>query len=169
MQRPGGRGPSRGAAAPVPRGLRLSQRDCANPQLREPSSLRISGCTLLPGGGDLPPAPWAAFKVQAEVPVPRQLIPAAPAPLPARGLRRRDRSMRLLRAALLCLSLSLGRCSEETAPDSHQQPPAESSYSDWGIDTIRDGFETVNSYFDSFLELLGGKNGVCQYRCRYGK
>lgn len=77
----------------------------------------------------------------------------------------------LLGAALLCLSLRLGQCSEEAAPDSpgQQDSQAESSFSDWGIDTIRDGFETVNSYFDSFLELLGGKNGVCQYRCRYGK
>ncbi|XP_064518207.1 group XIIB secretory phospholipase A2-like protein isoform X3 [Pseudopipra pipra] len=77
----------------------------------------------------------------------------------------------LLRAALLCLCLGPGQCSEGAAREStgHQDPQAESSYSDWGIDTIRDGFETVNSYFDSFLELLGGKNGVCQYRCRYGK
>ncbi|XP_017688165.1 PREDICTED: group XIIB secretory phospholipase A2-like protein isoform X1 [Lepidothrix coronata] len=77
----------------------------------------------------------------------------------------------LLRAALLCLCLGPGQCSEGAAREStgHQDPQEESSYSDWGIDTIRDGFETVNSYFDSFLELLGGKNGVCQYRCRYGK
>lgn len=91
-------------------------------------------------------------------------------PLLLAGLR--GCSMRLLlRAALLCLTLRLGRGTEEAAPDStgHQEPQAEPSYSDWGIDTIRDGFETVNSYFDSFLELLGGKNGVCQYRCRYGK
>uniref|UniRef100_A0A8C4WA27 Phospholipase A2 group XIIB n=1 Tax=Gopherus evgoodei TaxID=1825980 RepID=A0A8C4WA27_9SAUR len=59
---------------------------------------------------------------------------------------------------VLCLALSLGRCDEE-----------ESSLADWGIGTIRDGFETINGYFDSFLELLGGKNGICQYRCRYGK
>ncbi|NXP01956.1 PG12B protein, partial [Certhia brachydactyla] len=77
----------------------------------------------------------------------------------------------LLRALLLCLALSLGQCSEQAAPDSagHHENQAESSYSNWGIETIRDGFETVNGYFDSFLELLGGKNGVCQYRCRYGK
>uniref|UniRef100_A0A8D0CEF2 Group XIIB secretory phospholipase A2-like protein n=3 Tax=Scleropages formosus TaxID=113540 RepID=A0A8D0CEF2_SCLFO len=41
--------------------------------------------------------------------------------------------------------------------------------SDWGIGSIRDSFEAVNGYFDSFLEVLGGRNGVCQYRCRYGK
>nr|XP_041572967.1 group XIIB secretory phospholipase A2-like protein isoform X2 [Taeniopygia guttata] len=77
----------------------------------------------------------------------------------------------LLGAALLCLTLRPGQGSEEAAPHSpgQQDSQAQSSFSDWGIDTIRDGFETVNSYFDSFLELLGGKNGVCQYRCRYGK
>ncbi|NXJ69772.1 PG12B protein, partial [Rostratula benghalensis] len=80
--------------------------------------------------------------------------------------------MRLLfEAAVLCLTLGLGQCAEETTREStvHQAPQTESFYSDWGIGTIRDSFETVNSYFDSFLELLGGKNGVCQYRCRYGK
>ncbi|XP_014117125.1 PREDICTED: group XIIB secretory phospholipase A2-like protein isoform X5 [Pseudopodoces humilis] len=77
----------------------------------------------------------------------------------------------LLQAALLCLTLRLGHGTQEAAADSpgHQDPTPEPSYSDWGLDTIRGGFETVNSYFDSFLELLGGKNGVCQYRCRYGK
>lgn len=77
----------------------------------------------------------------------------------------------LLQAAVLCLTLGFGRCSEETTQENtaHQTAQAESSYSEWGIGTIRDSFETVNSYFDSFLELLGGKNGVCQYRCRYGK
>jgi secretory phospholipase A2 len=48
-------------------------------------------------------------------------------------------------------------------------PKAEESYSDWGLRHIRGSFESVNSYFDSFLELLGGKNGICQYRCRFGK
>lgn len=80
--------------------------------------------------------------------------------------------MRLLfEAAVLCLTLGFGRCTKETPQENtvHQTPQAESSYSDWGIGAIRDSFEMVNSYFDSFLELLGGKNGVCQYRCRYGK
>ncbi|KAF1477150.1 Group XIIB secretory phospholipase A2-like protein, partial [Pygoscelis antarcticus] len=80
--------------------------------------------------------------------------------------------MRLLfEAAVLCLTLGLGQCTEETTQEKtvHQAPQAELSYSDWGIEAIRNSFETVNSYFDSFLELLGGKNGVCQYRCRYGQ
>lgn len=100
-----------------------------------------------------------------------QLIPTAH-PCACPGAPGAGLSMRLLlEAALLCLTLRLGQCSDEAAPDStgHQDTQAQSSYSDWGIETIRDGFETVNSYFDSFLELLGGKNGVCQYRCRYGK
>ena len=40
---------------------------------------------------------------------------------------------------------------------------------DWGMDSLRGGFEAVNSYFDSMLELMGGRDGVCQYRCRYGE
>ena len=64
---------------------------------------------------------------------------------------------------VLWLSLAGGLAQSDTSRD------AEESYSDWGLRHIRGSFESVNSYFDSFLELLGGKNGVCQYRCRYGE
>lgn len=164
-----GRGPFWGAAAAVPAGL----------------------CKLPAPGGERGPSLGAALCTPAAVTSRRlpgqrlksrqrgagclrhtQPIPTAPCPCACPRLRDRDRSMRLLlEAALLCLTLGLGQCTEEAAQDStgHQDSQAESSYSDWGIETIRDGFETVNSYFDTFLELLGGKNGVCQYRCRYGK
>lgn len=39
----------------------------------------------------------------------------------------------------------------------------------WGLNSIRDSFQSVNGYFDSVLELMGGRDGVCQYRCRYGR
>uniref|UniRef100_A0A8D0YAX2 Phospholipase A2 group XIIB n=1 Tax=Sus scrofa TaxID=9823 RepID=A0A8D0YAX2_PIG len=70
-----------------------------------------------------------------------------------------------LPTSFLILWLSL----EGVLVQSGSSPDAEESYSDWGLRHIRGSFESVNSYFDSFLELLGGKNGVCQYRCRYGK
>ncbi|XP_029031247.1 group XIIB secretory phospholipase A2-like protein isoform X2 [Betta splendens] len=38
----------------------------------------------------------------------------------------------------------------------------------WGLDSIRSGFQSVHGYFDSLVELVGGRNGVCQYRCKYG-
>lgn len=41
--------------------------------------------------------------------------------------------------------------------------------SSWSINSIRNSFQTVHGYFDSLVELVGGHNGVCQYRCRYGK
>lgn len=169
MQCLAGRGPFWGAAAAVAAGL----------------------CKLPAPGGERGPSLGAALCTPAAVTSRRlpgqrlksrqrgagclrhtQPIPTAPCPCAGPRLRDRDRSMRLLlEAALLCLTLGLGQCTEEAAQDStgHQDSQAESSYSDWGIETIRDGFETVNSYFDTFLELLGGKNGVCQYRCRYGK
>nr|XP_005156576.1 group XIIB secretory phospholipase A2-like protein isoform X1 [Danio rerio] len=40
---------------------------------------------------------------------------------------------------------------------------------DWGFGSIRGSLQSVNGYFDSILELMGGRDGVCQYRCRYGK
>lgn len=79
--------------------------------------------------------------------------------------------MRLAAGSLL-LWLSLGgglAQSEDTGPAASPAANAAESYSDWGLRHIRGGFESVNSYFDSFLELLGGKDGVCQYRCRYGE
>ncbi|XP_048865551.1 group XIIB secretory phospholipase A2-like protein isoform X2 [Brienomyrus brachyistius] len=51
-------------------------------------------------------------------------------------------------------------------PVTPQQEPDDSS---WGLNAIRQSFQAVNSYFDSMVELMGGHNGVCQYRCRYGK
>ncbi|TRY90310.1 hypothetical protein DNTS_018614 [Danionella cerebrum] len=45
---------------------------------------------------------------------------------------------------------------------------AEDDY-EWGLGSLRGGLQSVNGYFDSILELMGGRDGVCQYRCRYGK
>ncbi|KAL2082981.1 hypothetical protein ACEWY4_020754 [Coilia grayii] len=39
----------------------------------------------------------------------------------------------------------------------------------WTMNSIRSSFQAVNTYFDSLVEMMGGRNGVCQYRCRYGK
>ncbi|KAM7408941.1 hypothetical protein PAMA_002591 [Pampus argenteus] len=39
----------------------------------------------------------------------------------------------------------------------------------WSFNSIRNSFQTVHGYFDSLVELAGGHNGVCEYRCRHGK
>lgn len=39
----------------------------------------------------------------------------------------------------------------------------------WSLNSIRNSFQTMHGYFDSVVELVGGHNGVCQYRCRYGE
>nr|XP_046258568.1 group XIIB secretory phospholipase A2-like protein isoform X2 [Scatophagus argus] len=39
----------------------------------------------------------------------------------------------------------------------------------WSLSSIRNQFQTVHGYFDSLVELVGGHDGVCQYRCRYGE
>ncbi|KAJ0005061.1 hypothetical protein NQD34_011275 [Periophthalmus magnuspinnatus] len=46
--------------------------------------------------------------------------------------------------------------------------PEEQS-SRWSFNSIRNSFQNMNGYFDSLVELVGGRNGVCQYRCRYGE
>lgn len=70
-----------------------------------------------------------------------------------------------LATSFLVLWLSVGGALAQ----SDAGPEAEESYSDWGLRHLRGSFESVNGYFDSFMELLGGKNGICQYRCRYGE
>lgn len=39
----------------------------------------------------------------------------------------------------------------------------------WSINSIRSSFQSAHGYFSSLVELVGGHNGVCQYRCRYGE
>lgn len=53
-----------------------------------------------------------------------------------------------------------------TEPPSRPLAPEESS---WSLGSIRKRFQIVHGYFDSLVELAGGQNGVCQYRCRHGK
>ncbi|XP_044229342.1 group XIIB secretory phospholipase A2-like protein isoform X1 [Thunnus albacares] len=49
------------------------------------------------------------------------------------------------------------------------RPLAHEDSNSWGMNSIRNGFQSVHGYFDSLVELVGGRNGVCEYRCRYGK
>lgn len=49
------------------------------------------------------------------------------------------------------------------------KPLANEEQNSWSLNSIRSSFQTVHGYFDSLVELVGGHNGVCQYRCRYGK
>ncbi|XP_054654747.1 group XIIB secretory phospholipase A2-like protein [Dunckerocampus dactyliophorus] len=62
--------------------------------------------------------------------------------------------------------------SNEIKPVQTKQPvntswPRNDSNS-WSLNSIRSSFQTMHGYFDSLVELVGGHNGVCQYRCRYG-
>lgn len=41
--------------------------------------------------------------------------------------------------------------------------------SGWSINSIRSSFQSAHGYFNSLVELVGGRDGVCQYRCRYGE
>ncbi|XP_066549883.1 group XIIB secretory phospholipase A2-like protein isoform X2 [Amia ocellicauda] len=71
---------------------------------------------------------------------------------------------------LLCLGLRPTAGQDTEAPPAPATVPNDTETEDgWGIESIRDSFQAVNGYFDSVLELMGGRNGVCQYRCRYGK
>ncbi|KAL6110651.1 group XIIB secretory phospholipase A2-like protein [Pungitius pungitius] len=45
----------------------------------------------------------------------------------------------------------------------------EEENAEWAMNSLRGSFESVGGYFDSMLEFMGGRDGVCQYHCRYGK
>lgn len=52
---------------------------------------------------------------------------------------------------------------------SPNKPQPQEDESIWSFNSIRNSFQAVHGYFDSLVELTGGHNGVCQYRCRYGE
>lgn len=82
----------------------------------------------------------------------------------------------LLAPLLLLLGLFIhSGVSQETedpsAPPQDQASDGTQAEGDeeWGMNSLRGGFESVGGYFDSVLEFMGGRDGVCQHRCRYGK
>ncbi|XP_041747290.1 group XIIB secretory phospholipase A2-like protein isoform X2 [Coregonus clupeaformis] len=67
---------------------------------------------------------------------------------------------------------------EEEAAEAPAEDPASSVIpafkaqeedSGWGLASIRESLQAANGYFDSLVEMMGGPNGVCQYKCKYGK
>ncbi|XP_052350730.1 group XIIB secretory phospholipase A2-like protein isoform X1 [Oncorhynchus keta] len=56
-------------------------------------------------------------------------------------------------------------------PASSEIPVFEAQEEDsgWGLASVRESLQAANGYFDSLVELMGGRNGVCQYKCKYGK
>lgn len=79
--------------------------------------------------------------------------------------------------APLLLGLFIHIAVSQEAEDPTAPPPeqasdgtqAEDENEEWGLNSLRGSFESVGGYFDSMLEFMGGRDGVCQYRCRYGK
>ncbi|XP_068580975.1 group XIIB secretory phospholipase A2-like protein isoform X2 [Cebidichthys violaceus] len=47
------------------------------------------------------------------------------------------------------------------------EPLAQEEDSSWSFNSIRSSFQSMHGYFGSLVELAGGHDGVCQYRCRY--
>ncbi|GLD61095.1 group XIIB secretory phospholipase A2-like protein [Lates japonicus] len=86
----------------------------------------------------------------------------------------------LLTPLLLLLGLFIHSAVSQAAEDPAAAAPpppgqasdgtqAEDENEEWGMNSLRGSFEAVSGYFDSMLEFMGGRDGVCQYRCRYGK
>uniref|UniRef100_A0A665WD68 Phospholipase A2, group XIIB n=1 Tax=Echeneis naucrates TaxID=173247 RepID=A0A665WD68_ECHNA len=54
-------------------------------------------------------------------------------------------------------------------PPAPKELLASEDNNNWSLNSIRNSLQTMHGYFDSLVELVGGRNGVCQYRCRYGE
>ncbi|XP_041865907.1 group XIIB secretory phospholipase A2-like protein isoform X2 [Melanotaenia boesemani] len=52
---------------------------------------------------------------------------------------------------------------------SPNKPQLQEDDDSWSLNSIRNSFQAMHGYFDSLVELVGGRNGVCQYRCRNGE
>uniref|UniRef100_A0A8C2XBP8 Phospholipase A2, group XIIB n=1 Tax=Cyclopterus lumpus TaxID=8103 RepID=A0A8C2XBP8_CYCLU len=92
--------------------------------------------------------------------------------------------MMLRAVVLLFLCVSTGMCAtlaeEAAAPADTQvgnspavnepaEPVAQEDDNSWSLNSIRNSFQNIHGYFGSLVELAGGQNGVCQYRCRHGE
>lgn len=72
--------------------------------------------------------------------------------------------MTLLRRALLSFLLTCGLL--EMRPGRGQEPQTP----DWRmtLKTIRNGVHKIDTYLNAALDLLGGEDGLCQYKCSDG-
>ncbi|KAL3050154.1 hypothetical protein OYC64_012240 [Pagothenia borchgrevinki] len=54
---------------------------------------------------------------------------------------------------------------------SQDEPEAaeEEEENSWSFYSIRNSFQSMHGYYNSLVELVGGRDGVCQYRCKYGE
>lgn len=88
---------------------------------------------------------------------------------------------RALLVPLLLGLFVLGAAAQEAGgPETPSSPPVgeasngtqaseDEEDQEWGVNSLRGSFEAVSGYFDSMLEFMGGRDGVCQYRCRFGE
>ncbi|KAK2824142.1 hypothetical protein Q5P01_021317 [Channa striata] len=47
------------------------------------------------------------------------------------------------------------------------RPLAHENDDTWSLSSIRNSLQSMHGYFDSLVELVGGRNGVCEYHCKY--
>ncbi|XP_033956959.1 group XIIB secretory phospholipase A2-like protein isoform X2 [Pseudochaenichthys georgianus] len=52
---------------------------------------------------------------------------------------------------------------------SQDEPEAAEEDNSWSFYSIRNNFQSMHGYYNSLVELVGGRDGVCQYRCKYGE
>ncbi|KAL6101682.1 pla2g12b [Pungitius sinensis] len=57
----------------------------------------------------------------------------------------------------------------DIGPVQTHKPSAQEDDNSWSLNSIRNSFQSMHGYFESLVELTGGHDGVCQYRCRHGE
>lgn len=63
----------------------------------------------------------------------------------------------LVSGALFAMLLEPSRCQEPETPDWRMT-----------LKTIRNGVHKIDTYLNAALDLLGGEDGLCQYKCSDG-
>ncbi|XP_034007665.1 group XIIB secretory phospholipase A2-like protein [Trematomus bernacchii] len=57
----------------------------------------------------------------------------------------------------------------EQSQDEPEAAEEEEEENSWSFYSIRNSFQSMHGYYNSLVELVGGRDGVCQYRCKYGE
>ncbi|KAI4812865.1 hypothetical protein KUCAC02_024229 [Chaenocephalus aceratus] len=57
----------------------------------------------------------------------------------------------------------------QTEQSQDEPEAAEEEDNSWSFYSIRNNFQSMHGYYNSLVELVGGRDGVCQYRCKYGE
>lgn len=137
--------------------------------VEDPVDSNLSDSAETPDGATTtetrPPAPEPKLLVEETAATEADVNIPGPGGAPADG------GVKLPGEALVQLEPSEEEASEMTPLQTKQSMNDSVPLEDngWSISSIRNSFQKIHGYVDSLVELVGGRDGVCEYRCRHGE